>query len=67
MTADLRLDEAEIRRAGECASCAHADIVRSSQGSTFYRCRLSDADPGFRRYPVLPMHGCPGYTGTASV
>jgi hypothetical protein len=47
--------------AGLCASCRFAEIITSSRGSTFYRCTLSETDPAFRRYPVLPMLHCSGY------
>jgi len=48
--------------AGLCATCAHAQVVTSSKGSTFYLCRLSETDPRFRKYPVLPVVRCSGYT-----
>ena len=48
-------------RAGLCASCRFAEIVNSSRGSTFYLCRLSEIDPAFRRYPILPVLRCSGY------
>jgi hypothetical protein len=47
--------------AGLCASCRFAEIVTSSRGSTFSLCRLSQTDPAFRRYPVLPVRHCSGY------
>ena len=46
---------------GLCASCTHVQIVVSSKGSTFYMCRLSEVDPAFKRYPVLPVVVCSGY------
>jgi len=48
-------------RVGLCATCTHARVVTSSTGSTFYLCRLSEVDPRFRRYPVLPVLRCDGY------
>jgi hypothetical protein len=54
--------EHDDARAGLCATCAHAQIVTSSKGSIFYRCRLADTDPCFVRYPVLPVRSCSGYT-----
>jgi hypothetical protein len=51
----------EVDRAGLCATCAHVQRVVSSKESTFYRCRLADIDPRFRRYPVLPVLACAGY------
>ena len=35
--------------------------IRSDRGSTFYRCRLSDSDPRFPKYPRLPVLQCAGY------
>jgi hypothetical protein len=49
---------------GLCASCVHVDVVSSSKGMTFYRCRLSETDPAFRKYPVLPVLACTGYQPT---
>ncbi len=48
--------------AGLCASCAHSEIIRSSRGSMFYRCRLSDTDPRFPKYPRLPVIECAGWS-----
>jgi hypothetical protein len=48
-------------RAGLCASCRFAEIVTSSRGSIFSLCTLSETDPAFRRYPMLPVLRCPGY------
>jgi hypothetical protein len=47
--------------AGLCASCRFAEVITSSKASTFFRCRLSDIDPSYRRYPVLPVLACRGY------
>jgi hypothetical protein len=52
----------EPERIGLCAACGHAQVVTSARGSTFYLCRLSEVDPGFARYPVLPVTSCPGYS-----
>jgi hypothetical protein len=58
----LYLEELKARdRAGLCATCAHAKIVATSKASTFYLCRLSETDPSFRKYPVLPVIRCAGY------
>jgi hypothetical protein len=48
-------------RAGLCATCRFVDVIISSKESTFYRCRLSETDPSFRRYPILPVLACRGY------
>ena len=52
---------AEADRVGLCARCTHVQRVASSKGSTFYRCRLSEVDPDFPRYPALPMLACRGF------
>ena len=48
-------------RVGLCALCQHAEVIRSSKGSTFYLCKLSATDPRFPRYPALPVISCSGY------
>jgi hypothetical protein len=47
--------------AGLCDTCTHVQIVRSSKGSSFVLCRLSEVDASFRRYPTLPVITCRGY------
>jgi len=47
---------------GLCASCVHGEIIRSSRGSMFYRCKLSDTDPRFAKYPRLPVIECAGWS-----
>jgi hypothetical protein len=49
---------------GLCETCAHVQIVRSSKGSSFVLCRLSEVNPAFRRYPALPVTACPGFSPT---
>jgi hypothetical protein len=48
--------------AGLCETCTHAQTVVSSKGSLFVLCRLSEVDSTFRRYPMLPVIACLGYT-----
>jgi hypothetical protein len=48
-------------RAGLCASCQFAEVIVSSRGSLFYRCRMADTDPSFPKYPALPVLACRGY------
>lgn len=48
-------------RAGLCATCEHLQLVRTAKASVFYRCLLSEKDPRFRKYPVLPVRTCAGY------
>jgi hypothetical protein len=50
-----------LGRVGLCAACRFAEVIDSSRGSTFYRCTLSDTDPAFLRYPILPVRRCVGY------
>jgi pimeloyl-ACP methyl ester carboxylesterase len=47
--------------AGQCENCAHARRIASARGSSFVLCERSRLDPSFRRYPRLPVRGCPGY------
>jgi hypothetical protein len=62
MMNDSRGDgQADGRRAGLCATCAHAKIIPSDRGSRYYMCRLSLTDPRFARYPVIPVVACSGY------
>jgi len=51
----------EQQRVGLCFDCMHSQRIQSARGSTFYRCKLSDTDPSFVKYPRLPVFGCVGY------
>ena len=53
--------EGERARVGLCAACRHRRPVESAKGSTFLLCRRSETDPGYPRYPRLPVVECPGY------
>lgn len=55
------MDFTEPARAGLCADCRHAERVVSGRGSVFLLCGLSRTDPGYPRYPALPVRSCPGY------
>ena len=46
---------------GLCATCGHVETIRSDRGSVFFRCRLSDIDPCFPKYPALPVVECSGW------
>ena len=50
---------------GLCAHCIYARVVESSRGSRFVLCQLSQTDPGFARYPRLPVLSCAGYVSVA--
>lgn len=52
--------------AGLCADCAHARLISSDKGSTFLQCQLSFTDPGFAKYPRLPVLTCVGYSQKSS-
>jgi len=41
--------------------------VTSDRGSIFYQCQLSIADPGFPKYPRLPVLICRGYDPISSI
>jgi len=46
---------------GLCGACRHARRVVSARGSVFILCELSAVDPGFPKYPPLPVRACRGY------
>lgn len=47
--------------AGLCADCAWGRRIVSAKGSEFWLCGRAEADPGFPKYPRLPVLQCPGY------
>lgn len=46
---------------GLCSACRHATTQRNPRGSRFWRCRRAETDPGYRRYPPLPVTACRGF------
>lgn len=52
----------DSQRIGLCFDCLNAQKIQSDRGSTFYRCKLSDTDATFPKYPRLPVLRCIGYT-----
>lgn len=48
-------------KAGLCARCAHARLVRTPR-SVFWLCGLAQDDARFERYPRLPVLQCQGFT-----
>lgn len=50
---------------GLCGTCAECRRVHTGR-STFYLCERSRIDPGFRRYPVIPVRRCGGYVPAVS-
>ena len=64
--APLEPTDADRDRAGLCATCVHAEVIRTDRGSTFFRCRLSVTRPEFPRYPRLPVIACGGWSARTS-
>jgi hypothetical protein len=48
-------------RFGLCDTCVHQQLVRNTRGSVFSLCRRSREDPGYPRYPRMPVLECPGH------
>lgn len=46
---------------GLCSACRFASSQRSAKGSRFWRCLRADSDPGYARYPRLPVRACKGF------
>jgi hypothetical protein len=59
--------EEDVTRVGLCVRCINVHIIENRRGSRFYRCRLADVDPAFRRYPPLPVISCPGFAPEGEV
>lgn len=53
--------ENELSRVGLCADCIHSRRIKSSRGSLFLLCKLSETDPAFPKYPRVPVLSCSGY------
>lgn len=51
----------ERLRLGLCMDCKHMRRVVSERGSTFYMCQRGLREPGFLKYPRLPVLECRGY------
>lgn len=49
---------------GLCGTCVHARVIPSDRGHRFIRCAVSDVDPRYARYPLLPVAVCAGYDAT---
>lgn len=59
--------DADVARVGLCVRCVNVHVIENRRGSRFYRCRLADVDPTFRRYPPLPVLSCAGFTPDGEV
>ena len=55
----------DFQEAGLCATCVHAQIITSSRGARFLLCRVSTINPGYPRYPSLPVLQCAAYQAPA--
>lgn len=55
----------DLPRAGLCATCRHAGILRSKR-SAFLRCARADQEARYPRYPGLPVLSCEGYETAAA-
>ena len=47
--------------AGLCDSCRHQRLGGNTRGSKFSLCERSRTDPGYPRYPRLPVVECAGH------
>ncbi len=54
---------------GLCSTCRHGRAQPSAGGSRFWRCRRGGREPGYLKYPPLPVQRCPGFeeAGEAAV
>lgn len=50
-----------VHEAGLCGSCRYAVTQTSAKGSVFWRCRRAELEPGWLRYPPIPVRHCPGH------
>lgn len=50
---------------GLCIDCQHVRVMRSDRGTEFYLCRRGLTEPGFAKYPRLPVRDCVGYDAAA--
>jgi hypothetical protein len=46
---------------GLCASCHYQRLVRNGRGSVFTMCLRARTDPGFPKYPRVPVTECRGH------
>jgi hypothetical protein len=49
---------------GLCGTCRHAQEIPTDRGAVFVRCGRSTVDPGYPRYPLLPVTTCRGHERT---
>jgi len=49
---------------GLCETCRHGRVVEARR-SSFLMCTRGLSDPGYPKYPVLPVRACRGYEPSA--
>ena len=49
---------------GLCGSCRHGHRIDTNRGIRYWRCRRSETDARFPRYPPLPVIACAGWEET---
>lgn len=47
---------------GLCGFCRFSRVTQNRRGSSFLLCRKWETDPGFEKYPPLPVLDCKGFT-----
>ncbi len=51
---------------GLCVACAHVRVIKSGRGSVFVMCeRGLRKEPGYVKYPPLPVLRCAGFEQAA--
>jgi hypothetical protein len=55
------VSDAPRPRAGLCDSCRYQKLVRTGRGSVFSMCLRSRTEPGYAKYPQIPVGACPGH------
>lgn len=46
---------------GLCGTCRHGHRIDTGRDTRYWRCRRSESDARFARYPPLPVLGCLGW------
>ena len=46
---------------GLCSLCRHGRRQETAGDTRFWRCLRAARDPGYRRYPPLPVERCGGF------
>jgi hypothetical protein len=54
-------DEGPSPSVGLCLDCAYGRKIETPSGSIFHLCERSFTEPGYPKYPRLPVVVCSGY------